>query len=223
MENAGIQPVMPVGNYGDGWGGGGCFMWIIILFWLMSGNNGWNNRGAADAELLVGQQRIQQSIFDSNYAQSNTAAIRDIGNGIASLGYANLQNANGIQRDIMATGNNIAAAVAENRFAAQQCCCETNRNIDSVRYDAAMNTSAINNVATANTQKILDKLCNMEANAKDAEIANLRQALAGSQLAYSQQAQNAQLISALRPFPNPAYIVGSPYAAANTCNCGLGV
>lgn len=84
-----------------------------------------------------------------------------------------------------------------------------------------MNTASINNAAASNTQKILDKLCTMEANAKDAEIAQLRQQLATANLAVSQQAQNAAIIQAVRPFPAPAYIVSSPYAAG--CNCTAGV
>ena len=36
----------------------------------------------------------------------------------------------------------------------------------------------------------------------------------------SQQAQNATLISALRPFPQPAYVTCSPYTAANGFGCG---
>lgn len=37
----------------------------------------------------------------------------------------------------------VTAAVRDAQFAAQQCCCETNRNIDSVRYDAQKNTCDI--------------------------------------------------------------------------------
>lgn len=37
----------------------------------------------------------------------------------------------------------VTAAVENARFAAQQCCCETNRNIDGVRYDAQKNTCDI--------------------------------------------------------------------------------
>lgn len=36
----------------------------------------------------------------------------------------------------------------------------------------------------------------------------------------SQQAQSANLISTLRPFPSPAYITCSPYQAAYTTGCG---
>ena len=54
----------------------------------------------------------------------------------------------------------------------------------------------------------------MESNAKDAQIADLREKLAVSNLQVSQQVQNATLINALRPFPQPAYITARPYTAA---------
>ena len=37
----------------------------------------------------------------------------------------------------------VTTAVRDAQFAAQQCCCETNRNIDAVRYDAQKNTCDI--------------------------------------------------------------------------------
>jgi hypothetical protein len=39
--------------------------------------------------------------------------------------------------------NTLGMQIAENRFAAQNCCCETNRNIDAVRYEAQKNTCDI--------------------------------------------------------------------------------
>ena len=49
MEGANIVPVMDMNRnngYGDCWGGGMWFMWIIVLFALMGGWGGnWNNRG----------------------------------------------------------------------------------------------------------------------------------------------------------------------------------
>ena len=52
----------------------------------------------------------------------------------------------------------IEAAVAQNGYNASNCCCETNRNIDSVKFDMANYSCAIQQNATANTQKILDAI-----------------------------------------------------------------
>ena len=65
---------------------------------------------------------------------------------------------------------------------------------------------------TANTQKILDRLCQMESNAKDNTIAQLRTDLQAAQLTLGNNAQTQALIGALKPYPQPAYVVSSPYA-----------
>ena len=131
------------------------------------------------------------------------------------------QNSQGsIQKDIWQTKSDLSMQLAQNGFNAQQCCCETNRNIDSVKYENAQNTCAITTNATANTQRILDKLCQMESNAKDNEIATLRTALAQANGQLSQQAQTANLIAQLRPTPIPAYRVSNPLGCGcyNNCN-----
>ena len=40
----------------------------------------------------------------------------------------------------------------------RECCCDTLRAIDSVNYNGAINTAAINANTTAQTQKILDAI-----------------------------------------------------------------
>ena len=62
---------------------------------------------------------------------------------------------------------------------------------------------------------ILDKLCQMESNAKDNEIARLRSDLQAAQLTLAQSVQTQNIVSTLKPPPVPAYVVGNPY-----CNCG---
>ena len=60
----------------------------------------------------------------------------------------------------------------------------------------------------------------MEANAKDQRIADLTSSLQTANFQLSQQAQNATLINALRPFPNPAYHTCSPYQSTQLA-CGM--
>lgn len=230
FENgAGVVPVMDLNRGGYGYNdayGGGMWMWIIILFALMGGNGfgGWGNRGLEGA--------LTRSDLTNGFdAQDIKNGIRGVQNGLCDGFYAQnttmLQGFNGLGRDVLENRFALGAAIAENRFAAQQCCCETNRNIDAVRYENAQNTCAITNNATANTQKILDKLCLMESNAKDMQIADLREKLAVANLQVSQQVQNATLVNTLRPFPQPAYVTCSPYESARGfhnynggCGCG---
>ena len=75
MEGANIVPVMDMNrnnNYGDCWGGGMWFMWIIVLFALMGGWGGnWNNRGNMGAEIFCKWQHDTRSnrrpIFYAGY------------------------------------------------------------------------------------------------------------------------------------------------------------
>ena len=115
----------------NGWGGGGAW-WIIILFLFMFGMGGggwgWGNRGN-DA---LTRAEMQQG-FDT---QEITRKLDGINYGICDGFYA--------QNTTMLNGfAGVTSAVRDAQFAAQQCCCETNRNIDSVRYDAQKNTCDI--------------------------------------------------------------------------------
>ena len=115
----------------NGWGGGGAW-WIIILFLFMfgMGGGGWgwgnrNNDALTSAEMQQG--------FDT---QEITRKLDGINYGICDGFYA--------QNTTMLNGfAGVTSAVRDAQFAAQQCCCETNRNIDSVRYDAQKNTCDI--------------------------------------------------------------------------------
>ena len=115
----------------NGWGGGGAW-WIIILFLFMFGMGGggwgWGNRGN-DA---LTRAEMQQG-FDT---QEITRKLDGINYGMCDGFYA--------QNTTMLNGfAGVTSAVRDAQFAAQQCCCETNRNIDAVRYDAQKNTCDI--------------------------------------------------------------------------------
>ena len=217
----GVMPTYEInkgGGEGYGWGGGMWFAWILILFVLMGGwGNGFGGRNAQAGfdvasqfdyqDIKNGIRGIQQGLCDGFYAQNTTM----------------LQGFNGMQRDLCQGFAAVNAGINENRFAQQQCCCETNRNIEAVRYENAQNTCAITTNATGNTQRILDKLCQMEANAKDQRIADLTASLQAANGQISQLSQTANIINAVRPFPIPAYQVQSPYVGngyAYGCGCG---
>lgn len=200
---------------GDGlWGGNGLF--ILVLFFLIFGmnggawGNGWNN-GANEA-------LTRSDMFDGFNNQTVVRKLDGITQGLCDGFYA--------QNTTMLQGfNKIGSQIAENRFAAQQCCCETNRNIDAVRFDnekcccrlenlihdEAEKTRALINSNTM--QNLRDKLADRD---RDLQTANFQ---------LSQQAQNATLISTLRPFPQPSYITCSPYEVNRNvygygCDCG---
>lgn len=188
------------GNENDGWGGGG-WIWAFLIIALIFGGGGmFGNNGLQNA-------LTRSDLADGFNAEDIKSGIRGVQSGLCDGFYA--------QNTTMLQGfNGLGSQIAENRFAAQQCCCETNRNIDAVRAENYRNTCDITTaihaegeatraLINANTmQDLRDKL---EARDRDLLTANFQ---------LSQQAQNATLIGALRPTPVPAYITCSPYQAA---------
>ena len=132
MDNYSLADIRAAtGAEENGWGGGGAW-WIIILFLFMLGMGGggwgWGNRGN-DA---LTRAEMQQG-FDT---QEITRKLDGLSYGMCDGFYA--------QNTTMLNGfAGVTSAVRDAQFAAQQCCCETNRNIDSVRYDAQKNTCDI--------------------------------------------------------------------------------
>ena len=187
-------------------------MWnnpFIYLVWLavLGGGGLFGNRGN---EL---QGAITRSdLFEGFNNQDINGQLRGITNGLCDGFYA-LNS--GVKDGFYGT----QAALAENRFAAQNCCCETNRNIDAVRYEGAQNTCAITNAIHAEgeatralinsnvMQELRDKL---EARDRDVLVRDFQ---------LSQLAQTSSLIGELRPCAKPAYITCSPYTPANF-GCG---
>ena len=227
MEGTGIVPVMDMNRgygYGDGYGCGGWFMWIIVLFALMGGwGNGFGRNGWGNGPGLT-QVEMQQG-FDT---QSILRKLDGIQNGLCDGFYAmnttTLNGFNGVQRDLCTGFSAVNAGIAENRFAMQNCCCETNRNIDAVRAENYKNTCEITNAIHAEgeaTRALINS--NTMQNLRD-KLADKDRDLMTANFQLSQQAQSANIIGTLRPYPQPAYITCSPYVASNFgwgCgNCG---
>lgn len=188
-------------------------MILIILFFLIFGGgfgggwgngwgNGWNNAG------------VQGSLTRSDLFEGfNTSRIDtqldnltlEVNNDAHNLETSMLGGFNGTQREIM-----------QNRFEASQNTCGINRNIDQVRYENAQNTCNIINASNANTQKILDAMCEDRIQGLRDKIAEQSQMLQSAAFQVSQEQQNATLINALRPTPIPAYITASPYQSYGT-------
>ena len=171
--------------------------------------NGFGNRGVGEA---IATNADLQRGFDT---QAIIGKLDGINNGLCDGFYA-------VNTGMLNGFHGVGDAVQQARFDAQKCCCETNRNIDAVRYEAAQNTCAITNaihcegeqtraLINANTMQALrDKLADKD---RDLMTANFQ---------LSQQAQNATLINELRPCARPAYITCSPYTSYpynSGCGC----
>jgi hypothetical protein len=188
-------------------------MWnnpFIYLVWLaVLGNGGlFGNRGDAAVQGAL----TRSDLYEGFNTQEINGQLRGITNGICDGFYA-------VNSGMKDGFYGIQGALAENRFASQQCCCETNRNIDAVRYEGAQNTCAITNAIHAEgeatralinanvMQELRDKL---EARDRDVLVRDFQ---------LSQLAQTSSLIGELRPCAKPAYITCSPYTPASY-GCG---
>ena len=176
------------GGYDGGFGGG--WMWIIVLFLFMfgfgGGGFGFGGRGNA-----LTQVELQQG-FDT---QEITRKLDGLANGLSDGFYA--------QNTTMLNGfNGLGMQIAENRFAAQQCCCETNRNIDAVRYEAQRNTCDITTAIHAEGEATRAML-------RDQETQRLRDKLAQARDVISNANQSRYILSQLGRFytnpPCPGY------------------
>lgn len=161
MDNLSIADAMALrggnDNYGYGMGG----WWMIILFALIFNGNGfWGNRGAN------GEPVTEAGLC-------NAMNFNNLENSVGRLNDSQQAGFNGIQRDLCQGFAAINAGINQVRFDNQQCCFETQRAIDGVNYNGAMNTAAINANTTAGIQKVLDKLCENETNALRARVQQL--------------------------------------------------
>lgn len=196
----GAMPVYEVGRDGM-FGGDGSFMWIIFLFFLIGwGGNGFGGNGALGA--YATQADLQRG-FDTNTIINKLDGIT---NGLSDGFYA-------VNTGMLQGFNGIGSSIANLGYQIQTCCCETNRNIDAVRYEDAKNTSAIIQASNENTQKILDKMC---AN----EINDLRDRLALANNSLASQTLARQIVAEVRPCPVPAYQVANPYCNYGGCAGG---
>ena len=199
MDNYSLSDIRAATGDNGGFGSGNGAWWLILLFlfWGFNGG-GWGNH---DNGALT-RAEMQQG-FDT---QEITRKLDGINYGICDGFYA--------QNTTMLNGfAGITTAVRDAQFAAQQCCCDTNRNIDAVRYEAAQNTCKIENAIHAEGEATRQLI-------QQNEIQMLRDRVADLQLAQSQCAQNAYLVNQLRPCAVPAYLTCSPYTSYNYNGCG---
>lgn len=250
------MPVAPAYGGNGGFGGfGGDWAWIIIL--LLAFNGGWGMGGGFGGGyefpwLMNGQNSINTHVSDGFRDQMIQTTISSVGDKVTS-GFGDIQTALcGGFAGVTAAVNGAQSAVAQqlytnqiadlqSNFAIQtqlaQCCCDNKAGLADVKYTIASEECATRANSTANTQAILDKLCQLELDNYKRENDNLRTQLNMASLAASQTAQTAelrtsqatvanQLVSELRSCPIPSQPVygNTPIftCGGNNYGCGCG-
>ena len=205
-------------NDNDSWfGGSGA--WVFFLFFLLAwGNGGWGGFGNNTANGALTRAELNEGLNNQTIISKLDGISNGLCDGFYSQNTTILQGFNGIQRDMCSGFNAVNSSIANLGFQTQQCCCETNRNIDSIRYENAKNTCDIMQNNDRNTQRIIDTLTQNT-------IQDLRDQLQSANLQLGNLSQTSTIINAVRPTPIPAYVTCSPYEAAyyrSNCGCGCG-
>ena len=197
-------------NNGDFYGANG-ELWMMMMFFLLFGGNGMYGRGG-----YYGNEMFE-GFNNQNVMRKLDGITQGLCDGFYSVNTNNLQMQNQLQRDLCQGFASVNAGLSENRFAAQQCCCETNRNIDAVRYEAAKNTGDIITAANANTQRILDAMCADRTQALRDKLADKDRELTAAQLVLAQGVQTKTILDSLgKYYPKEGV---NPYAGYG-CGCG---
>lgn len=258
MTPADIAAVTGGGRgYNDGFGGD--WAWIVLLL-LLAGNgwgNGWGNNGGVggevqrgfDQQATTGALAALQGSVSNGFANASTqlcnccADIQQaLCNGFAGVEaganarqIANMNQAFGMQTAMMQGFNGIQSQFAD-------CCCENRLGIADLKYTVAtencadrqaLNEGVRDIIAsqTAGTQRILDQLCADKIDAKNDEIAQLRQELLYARGQASQVTQNASIINGIYDRLNQCPVGTVPVYGEqpiftcnnNGCGCGCGM
>ena len=199
MNTTGIVPTMPIGGNGFGFGGDG--IWALLIFAMIFNNgfgfgNGANNLATQD---YVSSEFTQQAInngfenVNSNLANGFGRVndnICDVRSQILENRYAGQLSACQTQRDILTQTNelntNLLTTALQNQSKMDECCCN-------------LRASGIEN-----TQKILDALNQNTIDDLRSQVNDLKNTITANGIGSS-------IISQVRPYPVPSYLVSSPY------------
>ena len=227
-----LSDIAAVTRNGDGDGMFGNNGWWIILLFLFAGwGRGFGGFGGgegvglpcatqADVRAAVDQQTLISKLDQQTYglADSTYALNTAITNGF-----------HGVDTAVCTLGYNMQGGFNTLGHQISDCCCENGRAIErgfadlgyamatqacDTRAAIANSTRDIIDSNNAGVRSILDFLTQDKIATLTAENQSLK-------FAASQAAQNAYLVSELRPAPVPAYTVANPYCC-NTYfgNCG---
>jgi hypothetical protein len=171
-------------------------------------------------------------LYDGFAIQNIDSAVRGVQQGICDSTYA-------LNNSLMSGFHGVDRAVCDLSHQISDCCCITQRNIDSVRYDMATGFCNLGNTIQSTTRDIIDSqnagtraILDFLTNDKIDSLRSENQALkfAASQSAQNafftanQDAQTAEIIRRLgRDCPVPAYVVPNPNCCYNPVsfnNCG---
>ena len=236
--------VYPNGGYygsnGFSGNGDGSWFWIIILFFFAI-FGGWGNNGAGNGNGGYGFMPYYGGVQQGFDQAAIMGGINGLQNSLASAEVSRCNQQANILATLNANQNANNAAMNNLAMGIQNCCCENRAAVAQLGYqvateacadraavgDALQAVTAQNN---ANTQRILDMMCQDKIDAKNEKIADLERQLTMANLAASQNAQTAAILTDnlaqtqaleqyLNPAPIPAYVVQNPNCCTQNFGC----
>lgn len=235
-------PMFQNGGFGGNNGFGGDWAWIILLLLLGWGNNGFGGGygGGNDLYPWMNQAEITSDGFRDQMMNNSISNVQNtLTNGFSDIQMALCNGFAGIEQG----ANSRQMANMQSNFALQSqladCCCENRLGTADLKYTIATENCADRQALnegvrdilasqTAGIQRILDQMCNDKIDAKNDEIAQLRQELLYSRGQASQIAQNSQIIDGIYnrldtcPVGTTPVYGRTPIFTCNNNGCGCG-
>ena len=241
LRNTGMN-----GNGSDGFGSNGQW-WVIILI-LFFAVGGWgrgfgNNGSGADGSSGYNACCIPataQGVTDAfNFSQLDNG-VRGLERGMCDGFYTTARDINGVTAAVkdcccetQQNLNQLNTAILQSGFQTQtgitgigtqlqSCCCDIERGQDAIKCQISDQMNSVLVASDKNTDRIINYLT-------QTEMDKLRTELQSAQFQLSQLSQTSNIINQLKPVPNPAYLVSSPYSSVygvygygynNGCGCG---
>lgn len=189
MENYSLSDIKAATG-GDSMFGGNGIWFLALLFLFGGGGFGWSGRDGRyatveDLNNSANFTRLESQVAANGVAISNLGT--NLGNGICQLGYQLATDFGSLEKEIA------------------ECCCNTQRAVDSVKFDMANYASAINANVTAQVQSIKDMI-------SQDKIATLQNQVNQMYLAN-------QLCGIVRYPLSATYNAGYPFSNCG-CSCG---
>ena len=201
----------PMMGNGGGFGLGGEWGGIIGLIAVASifgngglfGNNGRGNFATqADVRAAVDQQTLISKIDQQTYGLADS--FNSLNNTLNS-------NFRGLDNAVCNLGYSLSHQISD-------CCCQTQRSIDSVKFEMSKGFCDVIRAGQDNTNAIIHWLTQEKIAALQAENSGLKAQI-------SNDRQSAYLLNELKPCPIPAYLTcnpNAPYGLGYGVGFGLG-
>lgn len=253
LSAADVAAVTGNNGYGNGgWGFGGDGAWWLLVLFLFAANNGWGNgfgfgggNGAIPYMLNNNTNNDVQRGFDQQAIMGGINGLTSaVSNGFANAEISRCNSQANILQTLNNNNNAVTSGMNALAMSLQNCCCENRSGIADLKYTIATENCADRSAVSdgirdiianqsANTQAILDKLCQQEIDTLKTQNANLQTQINLANLKASQTDQTARILADnaaqtvaleqyLNPAPVPAYMVQNPNccATANSYGCG---